>query len=94
LRVAHEVIGTVGGPLDGLAQFACGNRDQGSIAIGKPVPKPPPTSGRSPHLLERDLQLIPPMISSVSDGCHLAADRERQMVALGVHIPKQLRAFP
>ncbi len=85
LRVAHEMIGAVGGPFDRAAQPARGDRDQRIFAIGKQLGAESAADIRAdhPHLFERDFQdhsgndLAQPMAA-------LAADRQRQMIALGV----------
>ncbi len=85
LRVAHEVIGAVGGPLDALAQLARGNRDKRVFAIGKQLGAEPTADIRAdhPHLFERDLQDHPAK-NFAQPMAALAADRQRQMVAFGV----------
>ena len=85
LRVAHEVIGAVGGPFDRLAQLARGNRDQRVFAIGKQLGAEPAADIRAdhPHLFQRHLQDHPAQDFAQAMAA-LAADRQRQMIALGV----------
>ncbi len=66
LRVAHEVIGAIGGPFDGLAQLFAPRprsariRDTGNSL----VPNPPPTSGQITRIFSSGIfRIMPPMIS-------------------------------
>ena len=85
LRVAHEMIGAIGGPFDGPAQLARGDRDQRVFAIGKQLGAESAADIRTdhPHLLDRDLQHV--LAQDIAQPvAALAADRQRQMIALGV----------
>ena len=85
LRVAHEMIGAIGGPFDGAAQPARGDRDQRIFAIGKQLGAESAADIRTdhPHLLDRDLQDV--LAHDIAQPvAALAADRQRQMVPLGV----------
>ena len=85
LRVAHEMIGAISRPFDGAAQLARGDRDQRVFAIGKQFGAEPAADIRTdhPHLLDRDLQHI--LAQDIAQAvAALAADRQRQMIPLGV----------
>ena len=85
LRVAHEVIGAVGGPFDGLAQLARGDRDQRVFAIGKQLcaEAAADVGADHPHLFHRHLQHHAAQDFAQAMAA-LAADRQRQVIALGV----------
>ena len=79
------MIGAIGGPFDGAAQPARGDRDQRVFAIGKQLGAETAADIRTdhPHLLDRDLQHV--LAQDIAQPvAALAADRQRQMVALGV----------
>ena len=89
------MIGAVGGPFDRLAQLARGDRDQRVFAIGKQLGAEAAADigADHPHLLQRHLQDVlaqdfaQPMAA-------LAADRQRQMIALGVVFADRRARFP
>ena len=85
LRVAHEVIGAIGGPFDGLAQLSRGDRDQRIFAIGKQLGAETAADVGTdhPHLFHRHLQHHAAQDFAQAMAA-LAADRQRQMIALGV----------
>ncbi len=85
LRVAHEVVGAVGGPFHRLAQFSRGDRDQGVFAIGKQFRAEAAADVRTdhPHLVLRYLQHHAAQDLAQTMAA-LAADRQGQMIALGV----------
>ena len=85
LRVAHEMIGAIGGPFHGLAQLSRGDRDQRVFAIGKQLGAETAADIRAdyPHLFDRDLQHV--LAQDIAQPvAALAADRQRQMIAPGV----------
>ena len=79
------MIGAVGGPFYGFAQFFRGDRDQGVFAVGKQFGAETAADIRTdhPHLLERHLQ-DHPADDLAQAMTALAADGQRQVVALGV----------
>ena len=85
LRVAHEMIGAVGGPFHRLAQLARGECGQRIFAIGKQLGAEPAADIRTdhPHLFQRDLQhhAADDLAQAMAA---LAADRQRQMIAPGI----------
>ncbi len=85
LRVAHEVIGAVGGPLDVLAQLLRGDRSERVFTVRKQFRTKAAADIRAdhPHLLDRNLQDV--LAQDVTQAvAALAADRQRQMIPLGV----------
>ncbi|MGY4420380.1 hypothetical protein ACVWY2_002805 [Bradyrhizobium sp. JR6.1] len=85
LRVAHEMVGALGGPFDGLLELARRDRDQGILAIGKQLGAEAAADIRAdhPHVFLRHLQdhVAEDLAQAVAA---LAADRQRQMILLGV----------
>ncbi|MEY9264128.1 hypothetical protein ABIF23_003523 [Bradyrhizobium elkanii] len=85
LRVAHEMVGALGRPFDALLELARGDRDQRIFAIGKQLGAKAAADIRAdyPHVLLRHLQdhVAEDLAQAVAA---LAADRQRQMILLGV----------
>ena len=96
LRVAHEMIGAIGGPFDRLLQFARGDRDQRVFAIGKQLGAEAAADigADHPHLLERDLQDRSGTEMSRRRWLPWLPMRQRQMIALGVVFGRPPRASP
>ena len=96
LRVADEMIGAVGDPFDwSCFSLLRGDRDQRVFAIGKQLGAEAAADigADHPHLFQRHLQHH--AAEDVAQAmAALAADRQRQMIALGVVFGRPPRAFP
>ena len=82
LRIAHEVIGAVGGPFHCLAQFSRGDGSERIFAVGKQfgAEAAADIGADHAHLFQRDLQHH--AADDFADAmAALAADRQRQMIA-------------